>query len=161
MHSRIRACTRTRAHTLFGIRPQFGLKNVKYTLNFLANDDVETPTGLVGKKVAPILQVLFSCPTTIYRLPPRYAWVFVFDPAHSCGPQIPADGFAMPESMDIVKKIDEDPALGPVCVCVCVCVCVWYVWLCVQVCHTRIPAHPCPPTPARTIQYTAGAQACI
>ena len=67
----------------------------------------------------------------------------------------------MPESMDIVKKIDEDPALGPVCVCVCVCVCVWYVWLCVQVCHTRIPAHPCPPTPARTIQYTAGAQACI
>jgi hypothetical protein len=35
-----------------------------------------------------------------------------------CGLQIPADAFAMPESMDIVKKIDEDPALGPVCVCV-------------------------------------------
>jgi hypothetical protein len=65
MHSRIRACTLTQAHTLSGIRSQFGLKNVKYTLNFLANDDVETPTSLVGKKVAPILQVLFSCPTTI------------------------------------------------------------------------------------------------
>jgi hypothetical protein len=70
----------------------------------------------------------------------------------------------MPESMDIVKKIDEDPALGPVCVCVYVCVCVRVcvcVCVCVSVCNTRIPAHPCPPTPARTIQYTAGAQACI
>ena len=29
----------------------------------------------------------------------------------------------MPESMDIVRKIDEDASLGPVCVCLGVCVC--------------------------------------
>jgi len=71
-------------HCPFCVRARiiFGLKNVKYTLNFLANDDVPTPTNLVGKKMAPILE-------------------------------IPAEGFAMPESMDIVKKIDEDPSLGP------------------------------------------------
>jgi len=71
-------------HCPFCVRARmiFGLKNVRYTLNFLANDDVPTPTKLIGKKAAPILE-------------------------------IPADAFAMPESMDIVKKIDEDPAFGP------------------------------------------------
>ena len=31
-----------------------GLKGIKHKLNFLANDDVVTPTELVGKKIAPI-----------------------------------------------------------------------------------------------------------
>lgn len=36
------------------VRLALGLKNVKHTLHFLANDDVDTPTALVGKKIAPI-----------------------------------------------------------------------------------------------------------
>jgi glutaredoxin 2 len=31
-----------------------GVKNVKHLIHFLANDDVATPTSLVGKKIAPI-----------------------------------------------------------------------------------------------------------
>lgn len=71
-------------HCPFCVRARliFGLKNVNYNLVFMANDDIPTPTKLIGKKLAPILE-------------------------------IPADGFAMPESMDIVKRIDEDQAFGP------------------------------------------------
>jgi hypothetical protein len=36
------------------VRVALGIKNVKHNLHFLANDDVATPTSLVGKKVAPI-----------------------------------------------------------------------------------------------------------
>ena len=54
-HTHTHAHARTHTHG-----PQFGLKNVKYTLNFLANDDVPTPTNLVGKKMAPILEVTFN-----------------------------------------------------------------------------------------------------
>ena len=35
------------------VRLALGVKNVKHLLHFLANDDVATPTGLVGKKIAP------------------------------------------------------------------------------------------------------------
>ena len=38
------------------VRLVLGLKNVKHTVHFLANDDVQTPTALVGKKIAPIFQ---------------------------------------------------------------------------------------------------------
>jgi len=38
------------------VRLALGLKNVKHNVNFLANDDVATPTALVGKKIAPIWQ---------------------------------------------------------------------------------------------------------
>jgi glutaredoxin 2 len=48
----------------------------------MANDDVVTPTALVGKKVAPILEV-------------------------------PSTKLVMPESFDIVGKIDSDPMFGP------------------------------------------------
>lgn len=37
------------------VRLALGLKNVKHSLYFMANDDVETPSALVGKKIAPIL----------------------------------------------------------------------------------------------------------
>ena len=36
------------------VRLALGLKNVKHTLHFLANDDIDTPKALVGKKIAPI-----------------------------------------------------------------------------------------------------------
>ena len=64
------------------VRLAFGLKNIKHELRFLANDDIETPTALVGKKIAPIFEM-------------------------------PSKGFAMPESLDIISKVDSDPLFGP------------------------------------------------
>jgi len=39
------------------VRLALGVKNVKHLIHFLANDDVATPTGLVGKKIAPIFSL--------------------------------------------------------------------------------------------------------
>eukprot|EP00980_Cylindrotheca_fusiformis_P027982 scaffold22575_cov141-Cylindrotheca_fusiformis.AAC.13 len=36
------------------VRVVLGVKNIKHNLHFMANDDVKTPTALVGKKIAPI-----------------------------------------------------------------------------------------------------------
>ena len=36
------------------VRLALGVKNVKHNVNFMANDDIPTPTALVGKKIAPI-----------------------------------------------------------------------------------------------------------
>mmetsp|Transcript_18141 Transcript_18141/g.23753 ORF Transcript_18141/g.23753 Transcript_18141/m.23753 type:complete len:302 (-) Transcript_18141:101-1006(-) len=36
------------------VRLALGIKNVKHTVQFMANDDIPTPTALVGKKIAPI-----------------------------------------------------------------------------------------------------------
>ena len=36
------------------VRIALGVKNVKHNLHFLANDDAQTPSNLVGKKIAPI-----------------------------------------------------------------------------------------------------------
>ncbi|GKY92097.1 hypothetical protein MPSEU_000181100 [Mayamaea pseudoterrestris] len=38
------------------VRLALGLKNIKHTALFLANDDVKTPTALIGKKIAPIFE---------------------------------------------------------------------------------------------------------
>lgn len=38
------------------VRLALGLKNIKFNNVFLANDDVKTPTSLVGKKIAPIFE---------------------------------------------------------------------------------------------------------
>ena len=45
-------------HCPFCVRVRFalGLKNIKHNVHFMANDDVPTPTALVGKKIAPIFQ---------------------------------------------------------------------------------------------------------
>eukprot|EP00747_Dinoflagellata_sp_TGD_P196751 gnl/TRDRNA2_/TRDRNA2_67261_c0_seq2.p1 gnl/TRDRNA2_/TRDRNA2_67261_c0~~gnl/TRDRNA2_/TRDRNA2_67261_c0_seq2.p1 ORF type:complete len:463 (+),score=73.60 gnl/TRDRNA2_/TRDRNA2_67261_c0_seq2:69-1457(+) len=45
-------------HCPFCVRARmvFGLKNIAYNLVFLQNDDVVTPTKLVGKKITPILE---------------------------------------------------------------------------------------------------------
>lgn len=46
-------------HCPFCVRVRFalGVKNVKHTINFLANDDIKTPTKLIGKKIAPIFEI--------------------------------------------------------------------------------------------------------
>lgn len=67
------------------VRLAFGLKNIKHEVRFLANDDVDTPTSLVGKKVVPIFQF-----------------------ESQKGKEI------MPESLDIIAKVDADPTFGPV-----------------------------------------------
>ena len=36
------------------VRLAMGVNNVKHLIHFLANDDIATPTSLVGKKIAPI-----------------------------------------------------------------------------------------------------------
>jgi len=36
------------------VRLALGIKNVKHNIYFMANDDISTPTKLVGKKIAPI-----------------------------------------------------------------------------------------------------------
>lgn len=65
------------------VRLAFGLKGLKHDVRFLANDDIPTPTALVGKKIAPI---------------------FVDNDAGIKG---------MPESMDIIEKVDCDKRYGP------------------------------------------------
>lgn len=64
------------------VRHAFGFKGMKYNLVWLLNDDVETPTSLVGRKMVPIFQ-----------------------------PDGP-DGKAMGESLDICKLVNEDPRFG-------------------------------------------------
>jgi glutaredoxin 2 len=39
------------------VRLALGVKNIKHQLVFMANDDVTTPSELVGKKIAPILEL--------------------------------------------------------------------------------------------------------
>jgi hypothetical protein len=50
------------------VRLALGIKNIKHTVHFLANDDVKTPTKLVGKKIAPIFVSFLSycCETLIF-----------------------------------------------------------------------------------------------
>jgi glutaredoxin 2 len=49
------------------VRLALGIKNVKHTVHFLANDDVPTPTKLVGKKVAPIFVSTKKMPSSAVR----------------------------------------------------------------------------------------------
>mmetsp|Transcript_14188 Transcript_14188/g.18586 ORF Transcript_14188/g.18586 Transcript_14188/m.18586 type:complete len:311 (+) Transcript_14188:73-1005(+) len=66
------------------VRILLGLKGIKHELVFMANDDFDTPISLVGKKVAPIFE-------------------FNGTRGHE----------VMMESLDIVRRIDEDPTWGP------------------------------------------------
>jgi glutaredoxin 2 len=68
------------------VRVALGVKNVKHNIHFLANDDKITPTALVGKKIAPIFQ--WSDENT-------------------------NDDICMPESMDIIRYVDNDERFGP------------------------------------------------
>lgn len=49
------------------VRLALGIKNVKHKINFMANDDVQTPTSLVGKKIAPIF-VSHFCSSSAFEL---------------------------------------------------------------------------------------------
>ncbi|CAN0358190.1 unnamed protein product, partial [Ectocarpus sp. 13 AM-2016] len=64
----------------------FGLKGITHDLAYLSNDDIETPTAMVGKKMVPILEL---------------------------GRPGSEDHEIMAESMDIVKRLDLDPQFGP------------------------------------------------
>ncbi|CAM9246554.1 unnamed protein product [Phaeothamnion confervicola] len=76
-------------HCPFCVRARmiFGLKNLRHELFFLANDEVDIPTSLIGKKAVPILEL--------------------------CRPGHPDHEQVMKESLDIVKRVDLDPAFGP------------------------------------------------
>eukprot|EP00536_Pseudo-nitzschia_multiseries_P004026 jgi/Psemu1/187130/e_gw1.65.74.1 len=69
------------------VRLALGFKNVKHNLIFLANDDVYTPTSLVGKKIAPIMR--FPSGNT------------------------DDEDLIMKESMDIIEFIENDERFGP------------------------------------------------
>jgi hypothetical protein len=43
------------------VRLALGIKNVKHNIYFMANDDIPTPTKLVGKKIAPIFVSNLYC----------------------------------------------------------------------------------------------------
>ena len=51
-------------HCPFCVRARlaFGLKGIKHDVRFMANDDVDLPTSLVGKKIAPIFDDGNSAP---------------------------------------------------------------------------------------------------
>lgn len=53
------------------VRVALGIKNIKHNLHFLANDDIPTPTALVGKKIAPIF-------VSYYVLAGFYLFVFIY-----------------------------------------------------------------------------------
>ncbi|CAB1096415.1 unnamed protein product [Ectocarpus sp. CCAP 1310/34] len=75
-------------HCPYCVRPRmvFGLKGITHDLAYLSNDDIETPTAMVGKKMVPILEL---------------------------GRPGSDDHEIMAESMDIVKRLDLDPQFGP------------------------------------------------
>jgi len=69
------------------VRLALGFKNVKHNLVFLANDDIYTPTSMVGKKISPIMR-------------------FPSDNSDE-------EDLIMKESMDIIEFIENDERFGP------------------------------------------------
>eukprot|EP00531_Pseudo-nitzschia_arenysensis_P019492 CAMPEP_0116143878 /NCGR_PEP_ID=MMETSP0329-20121206/15684_1 /TAXON_ID=697910 /ORGANISM="Pseudo-nitzschia arenysensis, Strain B593" /LENGTH=330 /DNA_ID=CAMNT_0003639225 /DNA_START=130 /DNA_END=1122 /DNA_ORIENTATION=- len=69
------------------VRLALGFKNIKHNLVFMSNDDVHTPTSLIGKKIAPIMEF----------------------------PSFGSDDedLIMKESMDIIEFIENDERFGP------------------------------------------------
>lgn len=69
------------------VRLALGFKNIKHNLVFMANDDVHTPTALIGKKIAPIMKFPNG--------------------------DDDKDDLIMKESMDIIEYIENDERFGP------------------------------------------------
>ena len=96
------------------VRLALGMKNVKHNLHFLANDDVHTPTKLVGKKIAPIFVSHVCLLQLLNPTHPRgrkfltCVVVFTTDPQ-----EFPDADIIMAESMDIIEFIDNDERFGP------------------------------------------------
>eukprot|EP00920_Eleutheroschizon_duboscqi_P025172 GHVT01062140.1.p1 GENE.GHVT01062140.1~~GHVT01062140.1.p1 ORF type:complete len:251 (-),score=13.98 GHVT01062140.1:257-1009(-) len=73
-------------HCPFCVRARmiFGIKRIKYDIIFMANDDFDGPISMVGKKMVPILEITNAN----------------------------GEKEVMPESMDIVRRIDNDASIG-------------------------------------------------
>jgi len=69
------------SHYTVRCRMALGLKRMPYRMIWVAEDDAETPTQLVGKKITPIIEFPGEAP--------------------------------MPESADIIARVDGDEAYGP------------------------------------------------
>ena len=48
------------------VRLALGIKKVKHNVHFFQNDDIPTPTKLIGKKIAPIFVSFFVTSTSCY-----------------------------------------------------------------------------------------------
>ena len=89
------------------VRLALGLKNIKYDCVFMANDDISTPTALVGKKVRRMRRHLD--PGSLHHaLPPP-------SPPAQIAPilEMPAEDMVMGESLDICAYFDESDRFGP------------------------------------------------
>lgn len=75
-------------HCPYCVRPRMvlGLKGIPHDLVYLSNDDIETPAAMAGKKVVPILEL---------------------------GEPGTENHEILIESLDITRRLDEDPAFGP------------------------------------------------
>lgn len=79
------------------VRLALGFKNVKHNLVFLANDDVVSPTALVGKKIAPIMRFPREKETS----------------TNNEGNEDYEEDLIMMESMEIIEYIESDERFGP------------------------------------------------
>lgn len=91
------------------VRLALGFKNVKHNLVFLANDDVATPTDMVGKKISPILKIP-SAKTTNVAINGENG-----DDGEDNNKNEGkiAKDFIMMESMDIIEFFENDKRFGP------------------------------------------------
>lgn len=85
------------------VRLALGFKNIKHNLVFLANDDVATPTAMVGKKVSPIMK-LPAAKTTTNGDDENY------EEKDSDNDE---EDLFMIESMDIIEYLENDERFGP------------------------------------------------
>lgn len=96
------------------VRLALGIKNVKFNLHFLANDDIPTPTKLIGKKISPIFvsacsRVFYvSCSLPAPRQNLAHSKVFPISSLQ----EFPEDKLVMAELMDIVNLVDGDELFG-------------------------------------------------
>lgn len=90
------------------MRLALGLKNVKHNLVFLANDDVSTPTELVGKKISPILKIPAAKRTLTATTNTEDD-----DGEFNDFEDEEEEDFVMIESMDIIDFFENDERFGP------------------------------------------------
>lgn len=90
------------------VRLALGLKNVKHNLVFLANDDVSTPTELVGKKISPILKIPAAKRTLTATTNTEDD-----DGEFNDFEDEEEEDFVMIESMDIIDFFENDERFGP------------------------------------------------
>lgn len=99
------------------VRLALGLKNIKHTLVFLANDDVVTPTSMVGKKVSPILKIPAATTAATLKVTTTSDDE---EEIHNDDDEIEEEDdndddeeFIMMESMDIIEFLENNERFGP------------------------------------------------